>query len=132
MGCSLIIAFSMVSQTNNLILSAAAVDFVGLIYLLIVAVRSLFLIAFQAQRTRLALLYSSSPRFASIFLLSFSVLMPYWRAQLVNTVARTDVTHIEDRLRFRSLMLARAIVPILIYFYLSVRPSQLSNEALVI
>lgn len=58
---------------------AAAVDFVGLIYLLIVA----------------------------------------FVTSLVNTVARTDVTHIEDRLRFRSLMLARAIVPILIYFYLS-------------
>ena len=40
MGCSLIIAFAMVSQTDNSILSAAAVDFVGLIYLLIVAVSS--------------------------------------------------------------------------------------------
>ena len=35
----------MVSQTDNLILSAAVVDFVGLIYLLIIAIHSLFLIA---------------------------------------------------------------------------------------
>ncbi|THH18740.1 hypothetical protein EW146_g2279 [Bondarzewia mesenterica] len=58
---------------------AAAVDFVGLIYLLIIAFVN----------------------------------------SLINNAARTDVTHIDQRLSFRSLIFLRIVIPLCVYFYIS-------------
>ena len=85
---------------------AAAVEFVGLIYLLILSVRF-----FQSSSVTCKLT---------------------WGVQFVVTTihygARTDATHIEDRLTFKWLIIIRIVNPVIIYFFVSVCPSNTSRH----
>jgi hypothetical protein len=42
---------------------------------------------------------------------------------MVHYAARVDATHLEDRLTFKWLVIIRIVNPVIMYFFLSVRPA---------